>query len=95
VLLAGANDQTVSIYDVATCTRIGEAIPTFSPWASPGYLRPDGREIAVNQRDGVVLWDVDPGHLADAACRLAGRNLTESEWSTYLADFGPYRETCS
>ncbi len=95
VLLAGANDQTVSIYDVATRTRIGEAIPTFSPWASPGYLRPDGREIAVNQRDGVVLWDVDPGHLADAACRLAGRNLTESEWSTYLADFGPYRETCS
>ncbi len=95
VLLAGANDQTVSIYDVATRTRIGDVIPTFSPWASPGYLRPDGKAIAVNQRDGVVLWDVDPDHLADAACRLAGRNLTETEWSSYLADFGPYRETCS
>ena len=21
--------------------------------------------------------------------------LTESEWSTYLADLGPYQETCS
>jgi DNA-binding SARP family transcriptional activator/WD40 repeat protein len=95
VLLAGANDQTVSVFDVATRSRIGDIIPTFSPFISPGHLRPDGREIAVNQRDGVVLWDIDPGRLADAACRLAGRNLTESEWSTYLADFGPYRETCS
>ena len=94
VLLAGANDQTVSVYDVATRTRIGDVIPTFSPFIGPGHLRPDGKEIAVNQREGVVLWDIDPAHLAEAACLVAGRNLTESEWNTYMADFREYRATC-
>jgi hypothetical protein len=32
--------------------------------------------------------------LADAACRLAGRNLTETEWDTDLEDLGDYRATC-
>jgi class 3 adenylate cyclase len=31
---------------------------------------------------------------ADAACRLAGRNLTRTEWETRLADLGEYRATC-
>jgi hypothetical protein len=69
-------------------------IPTFSPFIGPGHLRPDGKEIAVNQREGVVLWDIDPAHLAEAACLVAGRNLTESEWNTYMADFREYRATC-
>ncbi len=94
VLLAGSNDQTVSVYDVATRRRIGDAITTFSPQIGPGHLRPDGLAIAVNQREGVVIWDIDPDHLLAAACTFAGRNLTESEWITYLAGFGEYRPTC-
>jgi hypothetical protein len=42
VLLATSNDQTVSIYDVATWTRIGDPIPTDAPFIFPGHLRPDG-----------------------------------------------------
>ena len=94
LLLAGANDQTVSLFDVRTRQRIGDPIATLSPLSSPGFLRPDGKELAINQRDGVVLWNIDPEHLAAAACRLAGRNLTELEWNTLLGDIGPYRETC-
>ena len=94
VLLAGSSDQTVSIYDVATRTRIGDVIPTFSPFIGPGSLRPDGKEIAVNQRNGVVLWDIDRERLAEAACRVAGRNLTMTEWATYMGDLGRYRPTC-
>ena len=94
VLLAAAADQSVSVYDVATRRRIGDPIRTFSPLIGAGNLNPAGMRIAVNQRDGVVIWDIDPDRLATAACKLAGRNLTEVEWRTYLADFGPYRPTC-
>ncbi|CAN5759291.1 hypothetical protein BH23ACT4_BH23ACT4_11200 [soil metagenome] len=94
VLLAGANDQTVSIYDVATRRRIGDVIPAFSPHIGPRGLRPDGMAVAVNQRAGVVIWDIDPDHLAEAACVLAGRNLTQTEWSTYMSAFGDYLATC-
>jgi hypothetical protein len=39
-------------------------------------------------------WDLDPTHWVTAACRMAGRNLTEEEWSIYISDLAPYHETC-
>jgi WD40 repeat protein len=94
VLLATSNDQTVSVYDVATWTRIGDPIPADAPLTFPGHLRPDGAVVAVTVRNGVELWDIDPDYLAEAACQVAGRNLTETEWETYLGSLGEYRETC-
>ena len=43
---------------------------------------------------GVVVWDLDPAHQFDAVCRLAGRDLTENEWRTYLGDLGARESTC-
>ena len=50
--------------------------------------------MAVTDEDGVAIWDLDPDHLAEASCAVAGRNLTPTEWATYMNDFGPYRKTC-
>lgn len=86
--------ETVSVYDVATWTRIGDPIPSHSPFIFPGHLRPDGAVVIVTVRDGIQAWDIDPDHLAQAACLMAGRNLTETEWETYLSSMGDYRETC-
>jgi hypothetical protein len=94
VLLAASNDQTVSVYDVATWTRIGDPIPSEAPFTFPGYLRPDGAAVTVTVRGGVEVWDIDPEHLLEAACRMAGRNLTETEWESYLGSLGEYRTTC-
>ncbi len=93
-LVATSLDQTVSIYDVATHTRIGDPIPTAAPFVYPAYLRPDGKAIAVDVRNGVAVWDIDPAHLAPAACALADRNLTQEEWETYVRELGAYRKTC-
>ena len=94
LLLAAANDQTVSLFDVATRRRLGDPIPAFSPLIGAGHVNPDGTQIAVNEQDGVVIWDIAPDTLAAAACKLAGRNLTENEWNTHLHGFGSYRPTC-
>jgi WD40 repeat protein len=94
ILLATSNDQTVSLYDVASGTRLGDPIPTAAPFIVPGFLHPDGRSVAVTTREGVALWDVDPVHLLQAACRTAGRNLSRGEWTTYLRHLGTYRSTC-
>jgi hypothetical protein len=64
------------------------------PFDGPkGALRPDGRAVAVNHGDEFTIWDLDADHLAAAACRLAGRNLTPTEWQTYLVR-DEYRFTC-
>ncbi|MFC5379309.1 BTAD domain-containing putative transcriptional regulator [Aquipuribacter nitratireducens] len=94
ILLATSNDQTVSVYDVATGRRLGDPIPTDAPLSYPGYLRPDGRAIAVTDERGVVVWDLDPARHRAAACQVAGRNLTRAEWAAHLGAVGPYRATC-
>jgi WD40 repeat protein len=94
LLLATSNDQSASLYDVASGTRLGDPIPTNAPLSYPAYLRPDGRQLALTSEQGVQVWDLDPDRLRGAACRLAGRNLTPAEWSSYLSDLGQPRATC-
>ena len=95
-------DGRVQVYDAETWTSFG-AIPSGgfydvtsdSAWRAPpdGFVRPDGRAVAVNQRLGVVEWSLVPDEMVGAACRVAGRNLTRSEWATYLGE-AAYRRTC-
>jgi DNA-binding SARP family transcriptional activator/outer membrane protein assembly factor BamB len=94
VLAATSHDRTVSIYDVPSRVRIGEPIPIEMPSAGATSLRPDGMAIAISDGNGIEIWDLNPQHLADRACRLAGRNLTSTEWHTYLAELADRRPTC-
>ena len=93
-LIAGASDETVAVYDLPDGIRLGDPIRTSSPLITPAYLRPDGRALIVNERDGVAVWDLNPDHEREAACRLAGRDLTREEWTTYLGSIDTYRSTC-
>jgi DNA-binding SARP family transcriptional activator/WD40 repeat protein len=97
LLLVGSANQTLSIFDVATRTRLGDPIDTGGPIVAGNagpVLRPDGNAVAVNGRDGLAVWNIEPDRLAEAACRIAGRDLTRAEWDAYLGDVGAYRATC-
>lgn len=95
LLLVGSRNQLLTIYDVASRTRLGDPIVTDGPFDGPkGALRPDGRALAVNLGGEFTIWDIDADHLAATACRLAGRNLTPAEWQTYLGPLEQRRATC-
>ncbi|MFE6255823.1 BTAD domain-containing putative transcriptional regulator [Agromyces sp. NPDC057865] len=57
-------------------------------------IRPDGREMALSMPEGVVAWDIDPEHQFEYVCRIAGRDLTDNEWRTYLGTLGDRQSTC-
>ena len=40
------------------------------------------------------IWDLDPTSWIDAACRLAGRNLSAEELATNIGPLAEYRPTC-
>lgn len=94
-LVVTSADQTVQVYDMASRSRLGEPIESAAhDGLTEGWLRPDGSTVAVNGQSGVVAWVLDAELQAQAACVLAGRNLTRTEWSTYLGNGEPYRATC-
>jgi DNA-binding SARP family transcriptional activator/WD40 repeat protein len=52
----------------------------------PGYTQ-DGSRLLVAGQDGrVYTWDLDPESWVAAACRMAGRDLTEQEWAAQMPD---------
>ena len=89
-------DRTVAIYDAATAVAIGDPITIPDDEVNAIAFRPDGRELAIggSQRTGMQIWDLNPQHWIDAACRVAGRNLTRAEWQTNIGSLLDYRSTC-
>lgn len=95
-LLVHTIDGTLRVYDVPSRTQLGDAIEGATTFdAGWSALRPDGFEAASDTPTGLVIWYLKPDQWTAAACRLAGRNLTQAEWDQYLGTLGPYRPTCA
>jgi hypothetical protein len=86
-------DSAWRILDVNSRSQLGEDIDV-GVVEGGAALRPDGLEMAAASDHGIVVWDLDPSHWVNAACEVAGRNLTHEEWDHYLGALGSYRATC-
>ena len=88
-------DNRGSLYDVVDGIRLGDPLQTVSPERAEGaHLSQDGVHLVTGAREGVLLWDLNPAAHAAAVCRIAGRELTAVEWSTYFGD-EPQTPTCA
>lgn len=54
----------------------------------------NGRWLISKTPQGVYIWQWAIEDVRELACRLAGRNLTEDEWTKYMSA-APYEKTCS
>ena len=77
-------DQQVRVFDahsgrvVASLRSEGLAAASFGT---------DSWTVTLVSADGGIShWDSRPEAALRAACRMAGRDLTEDEWKTYLPD---------
>lgn len=95
MFMGSARDGTIQLYDTSTGIRLGDLIQSVVKSDGPGagFLGADGKTLLVNAEQGVVRWDLTPEALLGGACQVAGRDLTEEEWSTYVGD-EPYVRTC-
>jgi WD40 repeat protein len=84
----------VDLWDARTLGHLGTLDVGAADQRAAARPLPDGRILLLAHPGGAVAtWDLRPSHLIDAACRLAGRNLTQAEWAD-LVGTRPYRATC-
>ena len=92
LLAVRGGDGAVRLIDMEERIQLGDTFELGDEAASIA-LRPDGLELALPSSQGIVLWSLDPASWVDAACQVAGRNLTSAEWNSHLTG-QDYRETC-
>jgi outer membrane protein assembly factor BamB/energy-coupling factor transporter ATP-binding protein EcfA2 len=92
-------DRFVTLHDTQTGLALGGpiVIPDGDVNASPSMsLSIDGTTLVYGggRTSGPKVWDLRPERWHEAACGVAGRNLTRDEWRTHIGDLAPYRHTC-
>jgi WD40 repeat protein/class 3 adenylate cyclase len=86
-------DGAVKVWDAATW-RVLQTIVPFGEnhRVRASFLAPD-RVMMVDDTGEILEWDPRPDTWEAHACRVAGRNLTRSEWAD-LVPGEEYRKTC-
>jgi WD40 repeat protein len=93
-LVTAGYDGTVRLYDASTGQQIGTSLPV--PGANFPYatFSPDGRTILVTDTTGRVwLYPATAAGWIPYPCRLANRELTRAEWSTFVPGH-PFQQVC-
>lgn len=98
VVASGDADANIVLWDVATARRLGELAGRHAFAVNRSAIDalafdPQGRYLlSAGRSNPIVAWDPilwrshpDGAMLREEACRLAGRNLTEVEWSTLFS----------
>ena len=74
-------DNTLRFWDVDTREQLSPAIAVLDVG---GAIAPEAAEVAATTAAGVQRFTLERSALRQAACRIAGRELTRAEWARYL-----------
>jgi WD40 repeat protein len=86
-------DGVVKLWDAATYEILGSFTPIGPNHRVRASFVADDRVMIVDDTGQVLEWDPRPDAWEEHACRVAGRNLTQAEWTELFADEA-YRRTC-
>ena len=96
LLVSGADDGGVSLWDATTLDLLGTVYPPHhgDPVPAGAQFIGDSHDVAIASYDGTVYrWETDLDRAIDFACQMAGRNLTDEEWEEFLPA-QPYQSVC-
>jgi WD40 repeat protein len=95
VIALGGSDGQVHLLTADTLHEIGQQpIRTGATWAFAAYTRDGSVLSAVDERGLIIQWDSRPQSWVARACAIAARDLTDTEWNTYLPGVS-HQRTCT
>ena len=86
LLASAGGDRTVRLWDPTSGKQFGPPLTGHSDRAATVAFSPDGNHLVTGSDDRSVRQWAAPSTWTDEACRMAGRNLTQEEWSHYLPE---------
>jgi WD40 repeat protein len=89
---ASVNENQLSHWDGRTGAYLGTVAVDFD--GAPAFAKNNKQLIFASINGTVLTWDLDPRTWIAAACRLAGRGLTQQEWRNYLPN-RPFVRVCA
>jgi hypothetical protein len=92
LLSHGNGPRGMTLVDLTSGRQLGDPLP--ASLDGHAWLAGDASAFARDVPSGIQVGTLDVGEQARAACRLAGRELTQSEWDAYLGELGTRRQTC-
>ncbi|WP_137844848.1 BTAD domain-containing putative transcriptional regulator [Microbacterium sp. 2FI] len=93
VMIARGGRGAVGVVDVATLRPHSDLVPADN--FGGAVITPDAMSLIVPTWRGMAVWSLDPDDHFAAACRIAGRDMTDAEWATHLAELGEPVPTCA
>jgi hypothetical protein len=72
------------LWDIASGKLLGAPLPGAHAGGWGTFFRDGTHVIAVFPSGDGIVWTVDPDAWEVQACRIAHRNLTPTEWRTFL-----------
>ncbi len=95
-LVTGGSDKTVRLWDLTApdVRATGLILHGHTEFIDAISFSADSHWLVTGSYDHTArIWNLRPNELVDLACRTAGRNLTDKEWSTYFPG-QPYPKIC-
>ena len=96
LIAACSYDGTVAIRKMDQLSGSPIILNEHHSWVLAVAFSPDGSLLASSSDKGekILLSPSSPEKMADYFCNNLSRNMTRSEWSTYVAPDIPYEKTC-
>jgi WD40 repeat protein len=93
LLASGSADGNIRLWDVPTHELLGTLQAQQKAVKGVVFNPRNGILASVGEDNSIIFWNADFDGWIGQACRMANRNLTPQEWSTYIGS-RPYRKTC-
>ncbi len=94
MLASAGKDNMLILWNDETSQQLNGALPQATETILSIAFANDGLYLLTGSQDGALaFWDIDPQSWIDRLCKLAGRNLSPTEWAQFFPG-EEYRETC-